>query len=117
MYIIRPIAPFTKNLKKLKKKYSRIKTDLSPLIKNLEQGIFEGDKLQGFDGDNVYKVRVASSDQKKGKRGGFRVIYYVVTDDSHILLLFIYAKVLQSNPSTEQIKEFKQAIEDLKNQY
>ncbi len=40
MYIIRPIAPFAKNLKKLKKKYPKIKNDLSPLIENLEQGFF-----------------------------------------------------------------------------
>jgi len=113
MYIIRPIAPFTKNLKKLKKKYPKIKNDLSPLIENLEQGFFEGDKLQGFEGKNVYKARVPSTDQKKGKSGGFRLLYYVVTDDNNIFLLFLYAKVLQSNPTPEQIKEFKKAIEEL----
>jgi len=51
MYTIRPLAFFPQNLKKLKKKYPRIKKDLAPLIEQLEQGIFEGDKLQGFTGD------------------------------------------------------------------
>jgi hypothetical protein len=37
----------------------------------------------------------------------------VVTDDRNIFLLFIYAKVLQSNPTPEQIKEFKKAVEEL----
>lgn len=33
MYIIRPLAFFPRDLKKLKKKYPQIKTDLEPLIK------------------------------------------------------------------------------------
>ena len=86
MYIIRPLAYFPRDLKKLKKKYPRIKQDLEPLIGQLEQGIFEGDKLQGFIGD-VYKVRVNSIDQKKGKSGGFRVLYYAVTENRNIWLL------------------------------
>jgi len=52
--------------KKLKKKYPQIKKDLEPLIEKLAQGIFEGDKLQGFIGD-VYKVRVGSIDQRNLK--------------------------------------------------
>ena len=111
MYTIRPLAFFPQNLKKLKKKYLRIKKDLAPLIEQLEQGIFEGDKLQGFTGD-VYKVRVGSIDQKKGKSGGFRVLYYVVTEDKNIWLLHIYAKANQSNPTPEQIRELNRIIEN-----
>jgi len=112
MYIIRPLAFFPQNLKKLKKKYPRIKKDLEPLIKKLEQGIFEGDKLQGFIGD-VYKVRVGSIDQKKGKSSGFRVLYYVVIEDKNIWLLHIYAKANQLNPTSEQIRELNRILEEL----
>ena len=112
MYIIRPLAFFPQDLKKLKKKYPRIKKDLEPLIENLEQGIFEGEKLQGFIGD-VYKVRVGSIDQKKGKSGGFRVLYYVVTEAGHIWLLHIYAKANQLTPTAEQIRTLNRILEDL----
>jgi hypothetical protein len=40
MYIIRPLAFFPRDLKKLKKKYPQIKKDLEPLIEKLEQGRF-----------------------------------------------------------------------------
>lgn len=112
MYVIRPLAFFPQDLKKLKKKYPQIKKDLEPLIEKLEQGIFEGDKLQGFIGD-VYKVRVGSIDQKKGKSGGFRVLYYVVSETRHIWLLHIYAKVNQLNPTAEQIRTLNRILEDL----
>lgn len=111
MYIIRPLAFFFQDLKKLKKKYPRIKKDLEPLIEKLEQGIFEGVRLQGFIGD-VYKVRVGSIDQKKGKSGGFRVLYYVVTEAKHIWLMHIYAKANQLNPTAEQIRKLNQILED-----
>lgn len=74
MYIIQPTPLFEKKKNKLKKKYPRIEKDYAPLVKKLKQGEFDGAELQGFSG-SVYKVRVASIDQNKGKRGGFRVIY------------------------------------------
>ena len=51
--------------------------DLTPLVKKLKQGILEGDRLQGFEG-NIHKVRVASSDQKGAK---------VVASESYIMPL------------------------------
>lgn len=113
MYKVVMLPFFERATKKLKKKYKRISKDLLPLVQQLKQGFFEGDKLQGFEGKHVYKVRVPSTDQKKGKSGGFRVLYYAVTDDNQVFLLFIYAKSLQSNPTPKQIKELKQAIEEL----
>ena len=60
----------------------------------------------------MYKVRVGSIDQKKGKSGGFRVLYYVVTEARHIWLMHIYAKANQLNPTAEQIKKLNQILED-----
>lgn len=70
------------------------------------------DKLQGFIGD-VYKVRVGSIDQKKGKSGGFRVLYYAVTENRNIWLLHIYAETNQLNPTAEQIRTLNRILEDL----
>jgi mRNA-degrading endonuclease RelE of RelBE toxin-antitoxin system len=112
MYNVNIIPFFNRATKKLQKKYSQIKKDLLPLIDKLEQGIFEGDRLQGFAGE-IYKVRVASSDQKKGKSGGFRILYYVVTKDKNIWLMYIYAKASQSNLTSEQTKELKNIVKRL----
>lgn len=100
---------FKRDLKKLSKKYPQIKKDLSSLLDQLEQKIFEGDELQGFPG-TVYKVRVGSTDQKKGKRGGFRVIYLIVTDAQTIHLMAIYAKARQTDLTQRQKQELKEVI-------
>ena len=81
---------FQKDIKRLGKKYPKIKTDLSPLIKQLENGETPGDAIQGV-GYEVYKVRVRNSDVQRGKSGGYRVIYYVQTEDA-VILLIIYTK-------------------------
>jgi hypothetical protein len=70
MYITRPLAFFPRDLKKLKKKYPQIKKDLEPLIEKLAQGIFEGDKLQGFIGD-VYKVPAILGEPKNAVKSAF----------------------------------------------
>ena len=87
--------------------------DLTPLVKKLKQGILEGDRLQGFEG-NIHKVRVASSDQKRGKSGGFRVVYYAITKDEEINLIFIFPKASQENLTPNQTKKINQIIEELK---
>jgi len=68
MYKILTTSLFKRNIKRLSKKFPRIKKDLLPLLEQLENEIFEGDLLQEFQA-LVYKVRVGSIDQKKGKRG------------------------------------------------
>jgi len=113
MFIIKITAFFAQTSKKLQKKYPHIKDDLTPLVKKLKQGVLEGDRLQGFEG-NIYKVRVASSDQKKGKSGGFRVVYYAITEDEEINLIFIFPKAYQANLNPNQIKKIKQLVEALK---
>lgn len=114
MYKVLYSAPFKRNLKKLIKKYPRIKKDLSALLDQLEEGVFQGDQLQGLS-CSVYKVRVASIDQKKGKRGGFRVVYYVVTPDKVVYLMTIYAKAHQEDLAHGQKQEIKTFIETLAN--
>jgi mRNA-degrading endonuclease RelE of RelBE toxin-antitoxin system len=68
--------PFGRRLKKLKNKYPNIKNDLSKLLSDMEHGDIPGDPVPGLF-NKVFKVRVASSDMKRGKSGGYRIIYYV----------------------------------------
>ena len=48
----------------------------------------------------------------KGKRGGLRVIYYWVTADHKIYLLYAYSKSKQEDLTPDQIKVFKRLIEE-----
>jgi mRNA-degrading endonuclease RelE of RelBE toxin-antitoxin system len=86
---------FKRQLKRLSRKYRRIRSDVEPLITQLEAGETPGDQIQGT-GYTVYKVRVKNSDAQRGKSGGYRVIYYLATQDS-VLLVTIYSKTEQSD--------------------
>jgi mRNA-degrading endonuclease RelE of RelBE toxin-antitoxin system len=86
---------FKRQLRRLSRKYRRIRSDVQPVITQLEAGETPGDQVQGI-GHTVYKVRVRNSDAQRGKSGGYRMIYYLPTQDS-VLLVTIYSKTEQSD--------------------
>ncbi|WP_141699102.1 type II toxin-antitoxin system RelE/ParE family toxin [Candidatus Thiosymbion oneisti] len=96
-------------IRRLSKRFPHIMDDLKPLLNNLETGENPGDALSGFS-RRVYKVRVPSSDQRRGKRGGFRVVYYLVSEDHRVYLLTMYAKSRQENIRTEKINSLIQQL-------
>ena len=79
---------FKRDLKPLNKKYRSLKSDLSDLFDSLEVNPQQGDEP----GKSCYKVRLAIKSKGKGKRGGARVITYVITENEEIILLSIYDK-------------------------
>lgn len=60
----------------------------------------------------IRKLRFAPAG--KGKSGAFRVIYYLLDDNTPILALLLYAKNEQSNPTPEQRKRLLHAVEAIK---
>ncbi len=48
----------------------------------------------------------------KGKRGGVRVIYYWITQEDHIFMLFAYGKASKEDLTKEQIKLLRQLVEE-----
>ncbi|MBS1530164.1 MAG: type II toxin-antitoxin system RelE/ParE family toxin [Bacteroidetes bacterium] len=85
---ILPTPEFDRELKKLSKKYSSIKTDISQLLTSLAVNPKLGQTL----GNKCCKIRMAISSKNKGKSGGARVITYVKIVDEVIYLLSIYDK-------------------------
>ncbi len=47
----------------------------------------------------------------RGKRGGLRIIYYWVTQDDQIFLLYAYRKSVQDDMSAEELKILRSALE------
>ncbi len=86
---------FKRQVRRLSRKYRRIRSDVQPLVDQLEAGETPGDQIQGV-GHTVYKVRVKNSDAQRGKSGGYRMIYYLHTEES-VLLVTIYSKTDQSD--------------------
>jgi mRNA-degrading endonuclease RelE of RelBE toxin-antitoxin system len=93
---------FKRRLKSLKKRYRRIRVDLQPLIDQIQAGETPGNQIAGT-GYTVFKVRVKNSDNRKGKSGGYRVIYQVSSSICTILLL-LYSKSDQDNVEIEEIQ-------------
>ena len=85
------------------------RTDLiSALATNPEAG----DLVPGLGG--IRKMRFAAGGQ--GKRGGFRVIWFVTTADMPVLALLIYGKNEQANPSPDQRRAMLAVVEGMKRQ-
>lgn len=86
---------FTKRLLKLLSddEYSQFQITLS-------RNPYAGDLIPG--GDGLRKTRWYAKGH--GKRGGVRIIYYLVTAEGVILLLDIYAKNEKENISKDELK-------------
>jgi len=89
-------------LRKLAKKYRHIRSDLQSVIMLLQKGELVGDRVSGA-GNTVFKARVRNSDIQKGKRSGYRLIYWQKTR-RHITLVTVYSKLDQGDISTKEIK-------------
>ena len=83
---------FTRDYKRLQKHYPRIGDDLRDLMDQLKSGKTPGDQMQGV-GRTVYKVRVRNRSAASGKRGGFRVLYYIQSvTATHLFAIFSKSK-------------------------
>ena len=94
---------FQKKIRSLTKRYRHIQADLQPILEKLSQGEVLGDRIIGTQAV-VYKLRVKNSDVQKGKSGGYRLIYWLQTSDS-IVLLDIYSKSDQDNIAVATIQK------------
>ncbi len=56
--------------------------------------------------------KVRWSSRGRGKRGGVRVIYYWVTAQDRILMLFIYPKTERDDLSKEQLDVLRAIVEE-----
>lgn len=94
---------FENKLYRLSKKYRYIRTDIEPIIAEIQKGNFIGDRLSGF-GTNyfLYKVRIKNSNIKKGKSAGYRLIYFI-RSATNVILLTIYSKSEREDITVEEI--------------
>ena len=93
---------FKRNIRQLAKKYRHLQADVQPVIAQLESGQTPGTQIPRT-GYTVFKVRIQNSDILKGKRSGYRMIYYLKTPKL-ILLITLYAKTEQGDIVAEQIR-------------
>ncbi|MBI5414964.1 type II toxin-antitoxin system RelE/ParE family toxin [Candidatus Peregrinibacteria bacterium] len=99
---------FKKQLRKLKKKYPQVNDDLLNVIE-----LFDEKRAISI-GRSIYKIRIPSSDMKKGKLGGFRAYVYFYVAKDLLLPLCMYAKS-ETEAITENELEyhFHQTIQEI----
>ncbi|GMV54501.1 MAG: hypothetical protein AMXMBFR6_03060 [Betaproteobacteria bacterium] len=81
--------------------------ELFAFIAWIAENPLAGDVIPGADG--ARKVRWSA--QGKGKRGGARVIYFNMLDDSLIVLLAVYLKSERENMTAKAVKGAKHGHE------
>lgn len=104
---------FRKEAKRLIKKYPSLKKELA----ELERELLLNPKIGTPIGKECYKIRLAIKSKGKGKRGGARVITYLIvnlitrnTERSSVYLLSVYDK---SEFETISDKDLKRLISEL----
>lgn len=99
---IRYTSEFKRNLHQLAKRYHRIRSDIEPVIEQLKRGETPGDQISGA-GQTLFKVRVRNRDAQRGKRGGYRLIYHLVTH-SCVVFVTLYSKSDQGDVAPAEIR-------------
>ena len=94
---------FKRNLRLLARKYRHIRSDIKPLIDQLQTGGTPGDQIMGS-GFTLFKARVRNRDIQKGQSSGYRVIYWQKSSQ-HLILVTIYSKLDQSDISPYRIRQ------------
>jgi len=109
-YFYRIPECFKKNLKSLAKKFPHTKEDV---IRALVQ--FEKETAVSL-GKNNYKIRIKSSDLKKGKSNSLRMIIHVIEVKSLIIPIAIFFKSDRENISIKEINDMlEDALAELEN--
>jgi mRNA-degrading endonuclease RelE of RelBE toxin-antitoxin system len=93
------LESFSRDVKKLFKKYKQLPKDLKTLQEELYLNPHSGIEL----GHNCYKIRLANSSIPTGKSGGFRIIYYFLDTRNNLYLMKMYSKIELENISEEKI--------------
>jgi mRNA-degrading endonuclease RelE of RelBE toxin-antitoxin system len=102
---------FKKQLKKLKKKYPQLKSDLLDTVEKFDP------KKETSIGRSIYKIRIPSSDMNKGKSGRFRSYFYLYVKKTLLLPLCIYPKSATESITENELKyHFDQTIQEVMKQ-
>ena len=99
---------FDKETERLGRKYPAVFDEIEGLISQIESDIRPGSRVAGV-GATVYKARLPNPSSRRGKSGGFRLIYYVQQPDT-VFLITIYSKTEKDDISATAIRRILNSI-------
>ena len=123
-YRIVAVPSFSRDAKRLNKKYASLKVELQTLQDELLQNPRMGTLIR----ENTYKIRLAVKSKGKGKSGGLRVITHLFEVEiqvaenekernTTIVLVAIYDKSEMDNLPDKELRELIDDIEDELNEW
>lgn len=97
-------ASFKRSLKPLQKRYPRVKQDVRIAIRTILETPHLGVVISGSGG--VRKLRLRNSDLRRGKSGGYRLLYLLEELPSpRIYLILLYAKSDREDVTRQELQE------------
>jgi len=93
---VNPTQEFKRNIKPLAKKYRTLKDTITKLEKDLIENPYLGESY----GQGIYKIRIADESKGKGKSGGFRIIYYHLSETEEGIAMLLISIFDKSEKST-----------------
>ena len=93
---------FDRELERLARRFSAVLDAVDTLILQMESDSRPGDRIQHV-GGVAYKVRLPNRSARRGKSGGFRVIYYL-RSPQQVFLVTIYSKSERDDISSAEIR-------------
>jgi mRNA-degrading endonuclease RelE of RelBE toxin-antitoxin system len=99
---------FRREVKPLSKKYRSLKGELATLFDELAENPTLGESL----GRSCYKIRLGIASKGKGKRGGARIVTYVIAENEEVILLTIYDKAIKEDLLPNELNELLGDLSD-----
>jgi len=93
---------FKENISNLKKKYQHVNQDIKFALRVICKNPQVGKSLHRF--GKIKKFRVRNSDIGKGKRSGYRLIYYLDSPNRLIYPLLMYSKSYKKDVTESEVK-------------
>ncbi len=100
------VPSFTREAKRLLKKYPSLTAELQALFDLLATEPAQGTPLGG----NCYKIRLKIGSKGKGSSGGARIITCLVTIEDTVYLLSIYDKSERDTISDKRLQELMKLL-------
>jgi len=98
------VEAFTREVKRLSKRYRSLQSDLINLRDELQKNPALGIDLGG----GLRKIRMAIASKGRGKSGGARVVTFTIltkVDETTVNLLYIYDKAERESISTSELQQ------------
>ena len=100
--LVKSTSQFDKESRRLIRKYRSLRAELSRLRDELHRGERPGVRLSGT-GYATFKTRMPNRSARRGKSGGFRVIYQIRSGQL-VLLLIIYSKTERADIPDDEVR-------------